>query len=51
MIESSLSSVKTGTRSIVFSGNLQNTMKESMNIAYSYARSFLSKIGNDFLEK
>jgi ATP-dependent Lon protease len=51
IIESSLASMRTGKASIKFTGNLREGSKESMQIAYSFARSYLKSIGNDFLEK
>lgn len=51
MIETSLASIKKGKQSIKLSGNLGKSMSDSMLIAYSFARNFLKKIKNDFLEK
>ena len=51
VVESSLSSMRTGKSSVSYSGNLKEIMKESMEISYSFARLFLNSIENNFLEK
>ena len=51
MVEASLASIRRGSQGIKYSGNLGKVMKESMSIAYSFARNFLGKLENNFLEQ
>ena len=50
-IEVSLASMRKEKRELQISGNIKDVMKESVEIAYSFARNFLKKRGNTFLEK
>lgn len=40
-----------GVGALKCTGSLGEVMKESMQIAYTYARRYLNGLGNDFLEK
>lgn len=40
----------TQSPSLKVTGSLGDVMKESMQIAYTYARSYLNSLGNDYLE-
>lgn len=49
-IEASLGSVKKYSKGIKITGNLGDVMKESVRIAYTYARHYLMKMNISFLE-
>lgn len=50
-LEASLASMKKLSRGMKLTGSLGDVMKESMKIAYSYARKYLFEKGNEFLEE
>lgn len=50
-LEVSLCSLRKYHKGLKFTGTLGDVMKESIRIAYSYARLFLSKLNNPFLEQ
>lgn len=50
-LEASLGSMKKFSRGMKLTGSLGDVMKESMKLAYSYARKFMNERGNKFLEE